>query len=184
MAEGPERCPHPVRRLRLARLRWRRRGALLPCLAASGALQARQQSWNRELAGCCPGCGEAMDSFGDHVLSCHQLGICQALCKRAERPRTVSTFQPFAFETVGSFGGSARFLCQRLARQWSLHHECSLQEAGRAVHRALGCAVIRDVARQLERGFPSAEEGPEASALWRPRRPAGAASRRRLRHVQ
>ena len=192
---------------------------------------------------CCPGCGEAMDSFGDHVLSCHQLGIytrhnhlrnkfaslcndaglevrvekgpdgqqarpgdclVRGLCaedrvavdftgvhplqqscslaevqpgkaaSRAERTKRQESqalckragwgFYPFAFETVGSFGGGARFLCQRLARQWSLHHECSLQEAGRAVHRALGCAVIRAVARQLERGFPAKEQGSGANA--------------------
>ena len=66
--------------------------------------------------------------------------------------------QPFVVEAVGAWGGGARFLTQRLVRQFSLKQGCGLQEAGRECQTVLGSAVLRAVCRQLERGFPSAEE--------------------------
>ena len=81
-----------------------------------------------------------------------------ALCKREGWG-----FGTFVVETFGPFSSGARFLCQRLVRVWALKHELPLPEASRVIHRALGCAWIRAVARQLERGFPSGDDVPVTS---------------------
>ena len=61
----------------------------------------------------------------------------------------------FVVETLGAWGGGARFLVQRLVRLWAQKFGVSVREAGLHVHGVLGSTVVKAVCRQLERGFPA-----------------------------
>ena len=65
------------------------------------------------------------------------------------------TFVPFIVETVGSWGGKARYLSQKLMRLWALKNNCPLSDAAQCCRARLALAVVRGLARQLERGFPT-----------------------------
>ena len=73
----------------------------------------------------------------------------RSLCLRAGW-----SHHPFVLETMGSWGGQARFVSQRLVRVYALHEGISVLEAGLRVRARLGGVLLRSVCRQLERGFP------------------------------
>ena len=62
---------------------------------------------------------------------------------------------PFAVETVGSGGGKARHISQKLMRLLALKNSFSLSDAALSCRGRLALAVVRGLARQLERGFPT-----------------------------
>ena len=64
-------------------------------------------------------------------------------------------FVPFIVETVGMWGGKARYLSQKLMRLWALKNSCSMSDAALSCRARLALAVVRGLARQLERGFPA-----------------------------
>ena len=64
------------------------------------------------------------------------------------------TFVPFVVETVGTWGGKARYLSQKLVRLYALKNNSSLSDAAIACRTRLALALVRGLARQLERGFP------------------------------
>ena len=64
------------------------------------------------------------------------------------------SFTPFVLETLGSWGGKARYVLQKLIKQWALHHACSKSEAAATCRARLALALVRGLSRQLERGFP------------------------------
>ena len=65
------------------------------------------------------------------------------------------TFVPFVVETVGTWGGKARHISQKLMRLWALKNSCSLSDAALSCRARLALAVVRGLARQLERSFPT-----------------------------
>ena len=65
------------------------------------------------------------------------------------------TFVPFIVETVGSWGGKARYLSQKLMRLWALKNSCPLSDATLSCLTRRALAVVRGPARRLERGFPT-----------------------------
>ena len=89
------------------------------------------------------------------------------LAKQAENRKTSErsaicrqegwTFVPFVVETVGMWGGKARYLSQKLMRLWALKNSCSMSDAAMSCRARLALAVVRGLARQLERGFPARE---------------------------
>ena len=191
----------------------------------------------------CPGCGVAMDAFGDHVFSCHKLGIyarhnevrnelagvCADLnlqvelekgpdgsslrpgdvlvhgladvplavdvgvvhtlqssilpadvnpgqhAKKMEQRKIVErqalchrsgwSFTPFVMETIGRWGGKAEHLLQKLVTQWANLHGCSKREAALLCRSRLQLALVRGLARQLERGFPLPQPQPAHAAF-------------------
>ena len=191
----------------------------------------------------CPGCGVAMDAFGDHVLSCHKLGIyarhnevrneLASLCadlnlqvelekgpegsslrpgdvlvhglvdvplavdvgvvhtlqssippadvkpgqhaKKMERRKILErqalchhsgwSFTPFVMETIGRWGGKAEHLLQQLVTRWANLQGCSKPEAALLCRSRLQLALVRGMARQLERGFPLPQPQPASAAL-------------------
>ena len=186
----------------------------------------------------CPGCGAAMDGFGDHVLSCHKLGtyarhnevrnelasICSDLnlrvevekgpdgsvlrpgdvlvhglvdvplavdvgvvhtlqssniladvqpgqhAKKMERRKVLErqalcrhcgwSFSPFVMETIGVWGGKANYLLQKPVTVWANNNGCSKSDASIICRSRLQLALVRGLARQLERGFPLPQPQP------------------------
>ena len=90
------------------------------------------------------------------------------LAKQAENRKTSErsaicrqegwTFVPFIAETVGMWGGKARYVSQKLLRLWALN-SCSMSDAALSCRARLALAVVRGLARQLERGFPARANG-------------------------
>ena len=74
-------------------------------------------------------------------------------CKRAGWD-----FHPFVLETVGAWGGHARYILQHIIRRWALVKACSKGEAARAVKLRISSALLVGTSRQLERAYP--EDGP------------------------
>ena len=183
----------------------------------------------------CPGCGAAMDGHGDHVLSCHKLGIyarhneirnelaniCGDLnlkveaekgrdgslldvlvhglvdeplavdvgvvhtlqssilladvqpgqhAKKMERRKVLErqalcrhcgwSFSPFVMETIGVCGGKANYLLQKPVTVWANNNGCSKSDASIICRSRLQLALVRGLARQLERGFPLPQPQP------------------------
>ena len=81
----------------------------------------------------------------------------QALCRR-----NGWTFSPFAMETIGVWGGKARHVLQKLATAWANLNSCTKHEAASLCRSRLELALVRGLARQLERGFPLPQPQPAA----------------------
>ena len=81
----------------------------------------------------------------------------QALCRR-----NGWSFSPFAMETIGVWGGKARHLLQKLVTAWANLHGCTKCEAASICRSRLELALVRGLARQLERGFPLPQPQPAA----------------------
>ena len=84
----------------------------------------------------------------------------QALCHRSGR-----SFIPFAMETIGRWGGKAEHLLQKLVTLWANTHVCSKREAAFLCRSRLQLALVRGLARQLERGFPLPQPQPASAAF-------------------
>ena len=70
------------------------------------------------------------------------------LCKRSGW-----SFTPFAMETIGVWGGKANSLLQKLVTVWANSNGCAKGEAALLCRSRLQLALLRGLARQLERGF-------------------------------
>ena len=79
----------------------------------------------------------------------------QALCKR-----NGWSFSPFAMETLMVWGGKANGLLQKLVNLWANNNGCSKSEASLLCRSRLQLALLRGMARQLERGFPLPQPQP------------------------
>ena len=79
----------------------------------------------------------------------------QALCRRSGW-----SFSPFVMETIGAWGGKANQLLQKLVTLWANNKGCSKLEASLLCRSRLQLALIRGLARQLERGFPLPQPQP------------------------
>ena len=73
----------------------------------------------------------------------------EALCRR-----NGWSFSPFAMETIGVCGGKANSLLQKLVNLWANNNGCSKSAAPLLCRSRLQLALLRGMARQLERGFP------------------------------
>ena len=62
---------------------------------------------------------------------------------------------PFVLEATGSWGGKAKHLTQLITQKYALRHGCTLKEAGIVCRTKLQLSLLRSLARQLERGFPT-----------------------------
>ena len=78
----------------------------------------------------------------------HKVMERQALCKRS-----VWSFSPFAMETIGVWGGKANSMLQKLVTVWANSNGCAKGEAALLCRSRLQLALLRGLARQLERGF-------------------------------
>ena len=77
------------------------------------------------------------------------------LCKRSGW-----SFTPFAMETIGVWGGKANSLLQKLVTVWANSNGCAKGEAALLCRSRLQLALLRGLARQLERGFRLPEPQP------------------------
>ena len=68
-------------------------------------------------------------------------------------------FCPFVLETIGAWGGRARYLSQTLANRLAIVNQCSRKDAALACRGRVASALLRAVCRQLERGFPEGVAG-------------------------
>ena len=78
-----------------------------------------------------------------------------ALCKRSGW-----SFTPFAMETIGVWGGKANSMLQKLVTVWANSNGCAKGEAALLCRSRLQLALLRGLARQLERGFRLPEPQP------------------------
>ena len=79
----------------------------------------------------------------------------QALCKR-----NGWSFSPFAMEAIGVWGGKANSLLQKLVTLWANNNGCTKSKASLLCRSQLQLALVRGLARQLERGFPLPQPQP------------------------
>ena len=78
----------------------------------------------------------------------------QALCHSHGWSHT-----PFVFETIGAWGGKGKHLLQQLIKTYALKQSLPLAEAAAKLRTRLATTLLSGLARQLERAFPSLEEG-------------------------
>ena len=64
------------------------------------------------------------------------------------------TFTPFVMETIGSWGGKGRRLLQQLIDIWAVEHGATKKDAAVECRTRMALALVRGLARQMERGFP------------------------------
>ena len=81
----------------------------------------------------------------------------QALCRR-----NGWAYSPFTMETIGVWGGKANNVLQKLVTLWATNYGCTKSEASLLCRSRLQLALVRGLARQLERGFPIPEPQPAA----------------------
>ena len=75
-----------------------------------------------------------------------------AICRRVSW-----SFVPFVAEAVGTLGGKVKHLLQNIIGLYAAHHRRSMAAAANHCRSRLFLAVLRGMARQFERGFPSAD---------------------------
>ena len=73
----------------------------------------------------------------------------QALCRRSGR-----SFSPFVIKANGVRSGKANQLLQKLVTVSTNNNGCSKRKASFLCRSRLQLALVRGLARQLERGFP------------------------------
>jgi hypothetical protein len=69
------------------------------------------------------------------------------------------SYAPFVFETVGAWGGQGKHLLQQLLKHYALKQCLPLAEAAVKLRTRLATSLLSGLERQLERAFPTLEEG-------------------------